>query len=424
MKHWVAWLIFPAGVLPSVCFAATPETLERLILSALQNHPAIEAQQAYMQAAQAGLDSAKWQFFPTPSIAVERASSSSADTAYQGDSTVSTLRLQQPLWAAGRLTAGREKANAAVAAGRSSLEETRQQLALRVLQAYGDWLAANLKVRANDKSLATHERLREQVKRRIEQGASSDADLLLAVGRLNSLTGDISLASAQKTIAVARLGQLVGHPVDEMALAAAMATPRVVSAELQPLLDLALAAHPTIKKAQAQAQVREAVVAERRADLSPEVYVRAERQFGSYAASNASAGNRIFIGLSTRFGAGLSSRSNVDAAKAEHQAQLAEVDVQSRSVTEQVLADHALATASSSRLSALRAALTAATQVADSYDRQFLSGRKTWLDVMNAARELTQTEVQLADAEASQVVVTWRLAILGGELASVIAVPP
>jgi adhesin transport system outer membrane protein len=47
--------------------------------------------------------------------------------------------------------------------------------------------------------------------------------------------------------------------------------------------------------------------------------------------------------------------------------------------------------------------------VSESYDRQFLAGRKTWLDVMNAARELAQTETLIADLLSTQVVASWRL---------------
>ena len=35
-----------------------------------------------------------------------------------------------------------------------------------------------------------------------------------------------------------------------------------------------------------------------------------------------------------------------------------------------------------------------------SYTRQYLSGRRSWLDVMNAAREVVQTDLQKADVTA------------------------
>lgn len=424
IKYGLVIALFP--------LVAQAQVLEQLITSALASHPSAQAQRALTASAQASVDSARWQFYPTPSVAIESAHASASDTAYQGDGVVSTLRLQQPLWSGGRLTAGMNKAEAGVIASQASLEETRQQLALRVLQTYGDWLAAHLKILAYEQSMATHVRLRDQVKRRIEQGASADSDLILAVSRMQSIAADISVARAQKDIALARLGQLLGRPIDDTALnatpnatpnatsSAAFAAPRPVNSGVPKLLDLALAVNPTIHKARAQAKAQESVIAERRADLSPEVYLRAERQYGNHSVSNAGPENRLFIGLSSRFGAGLSSLSNVEAAKSQHQAALAEVEVQSRTVSEQVLADYALATSSDSRLDALNASLEAAEQVSKSYDRQFLAGRKTWLDVMNAARELAQTEVQLADIKSTQVVVTWRLAIYTQGIAAVV----
>ena len=128
----------------------------------------------------------------------------------------------------------------------------------------------------------------------------------------------------------------------------------------------------------------------------------------------------MFFGLSSRFGAGLSSLTNVEAARTQHQAALAEIEVQSRNVAEQVLTDQALALSSARRLQAVQAALNANADVSASYDRQFLAGRKTWIDVMNAARELTQTEMQLADLQASLVAVSWRLAIYTLGIASLI----
>lgn len=401
-------LVLASLVLPA---QAPAQVLEPLISVALNSHPSAQAQRALLASAQAGVETARWQYYPTPAIAIENASTSTSDSAYQGDRTVSVLSLQQPLWTGGRLSAGLKKAEAGVLVSQGALEEVRQQLALRVVQAYGDWLSAHLKGLAYQQGLATHGRLRDQVKRRIDQGASSESDLILAASRLQSVAADGEVARAQQDIALARLGQLLGRQVDDAALATTLASPRPVTGALQQLLDLGLANHPGLHKAQAQAVVQETLIAERRADLSPEVYLRAEHQHGNHASANTPSQTRLFVGLSSRFGAGLSSLSNIENARAQHQAALAEVAVQSRAVVEQTLADHVLVTSSDKRLQALKASLEAAVQVSESYDRQFLAGRKTWLDVMNAARELTQTQAQLADIASAQIVASWRLAI-------------
>lgn len=401
------------GVLVSPPLFSYAQRLEQLINSALATHPAAEGQRALVQSAAASVDSASWQFYPTPSVSIETATASATDRLYQGDNRVATVRLQQPLWTGGRLTAGMDKATAGLVVSQAALEEVRLQLGLRVVQAYGDWLSAYLKTLANEKSLATHVRLREQVKRRLTAGASAESDLTLAVTRLESIAADVTAARALAEVALARLGQLLGSPVDGALLAQAVAAPRdpanVGRTGVQALLEAALGINPTVAKAQAQARVQEAVVGERRADLMPEVYARIERQYGNYNFSNGEPQNRLFIGLTSRFGAGLSTLSNVEAARSQYAAALTEIEAQSRTVSEQVLSDYSLALSVASRMASIHASLKAAEDVSASYDRQFLAGRKSWLDVMNAARELAQTETQLADLQSTQLVVTWRL---------------
>ena len=156
----------------------------------------------------------------------------------------------------------------------------------------------------------------------------------------------------------------------------------------------------THKRLQTQADAQASLIAERRANLSPEIYMRAERQYGNFADSNTESENRLLLGLSSQFGAGFSSISTIKSAKWQRQTALAQVEVQK------------LATSLTQRLSPLSDSLTAAGQVSASYDRQFLAGRKTWIDVMNAARERAQIEIQLAELRASLLVASWRLAMV------------
>ena len=132
----------PAHLMPvllglALCGSASlarAQGLDQLIAEVLTSHPAAQSQLALVDSAQAGLGGARWQFFPTPSATMETARTRDTDRLYQGDSRVATLRLQQPVWTGGRLTAGVQKAQASLAASETSLEETRQQLALRVVQ--------------------------------------------------------------------------------------------------------------------------------------------------------------------------------------------------------------------------------------------------------------------------------------------------
>jgi hypothetical protein len=131
--------------------------------------------------------------------------------------------------------------------------------------------------------------------------------------------------------------------------------------------------------------------------------------------------NRLFVGVTSHFGAGLSSLSQVSGAQARLDAALAEVDSARLSLGEQVLADYAQAAVGRARLASLIASLESSDDIARAWGRQFIAGRKTWLDVMNAAREQAQLEAQIADARSSQLLLTWRLGIIARGLNKALA---
>jgi len=117
------FLILNVGVIATTfSISASAQKLENLIALALSSNPLTKSQQTLVESAKVGVDSAKWQFYPTPSVSVEMANTSSSDLLYQGDKRVSIGRIQQPLWTGGRLSAGVNKAEAGLAVSQASLE--------------------------------------------------------------------------------------------------------------------------------------------------------------------------------------------------------------------------------------------------------------------------------------------------------------
>ena len=404
------WTLAAIGVLLS--YESFSQNLPTLISTALMSHPSIASQKAQMQAAEIGIETAKWQYFPTPAVSTERANAASGDPFYGGDKNVTTVRLQQPLWTNGRLTAGKEKAQASLAYETADLNETSLQISLKVAQAYADFLASHWRMQSTEQSLATHQKLREQVQRRMELGVQSDADLQLAQTRLDSVRSDLSAARARVETYAVRLKQLIGQPINLGELLANLSSPLALSVSQDMALEAALAINPTIQKARAQSQIQDAMVEENRSALLPDVYVRAERQFGAFSIQTSSAfQDRIFVGLSTQLGAGLTVLSNVKSAQARSLAAKEEVQTQTLSISEQVLTDYAQVTRLAEQTQALASALTSQEQVMLSHDRQFLAGRKSWTEVLNTARELSQAQAQLTDIKANHIAVSWRLAL-------------
>lgn len=390
--------------------------LSDLLSQTVTTHPAIQAQQALVVAAVQGVSNARWQYFPTPSISLQNAKTGSADPAYAGDASVTVLVLTQPLWTGGRIGAGVDKAQAYAQGANASLAEAQQQLAIRVVQAYGDWLSAYRKRLAYQVGQAQHIRLKDQVARRIHEGQAAASDLALAQSRLASLEADMALAATQEEVSLARLSQLLGQPVSVKSLTSSLAEPLPNSLSVSDLLAQAQDYSPALVRARSNAQAQLATIQETKSATLPEVSFRWEQQHGNFNYSGGPQHQRAFINLTSRLGAGLSSLAAINEAVQRHAAAMADIESQQRSLAEQVMTDHALLVTSQSRRQALQTSAELADQVLASWDRQYLSGRKSWQDLMNSAREQVQVQAQLADLEGSQLVASWRLALTTGQL--------
>jgi adhesin transport system outer membrane protein len=61
------------------------------------------------------------------------------------------------------------------------------------------------------------------------------------------------------------------------------------------------------------------------------------------------------------------------------------------------------------RVQAIQGVLVSAQDIVNSVERQFNSGRKSWLELMNAAREMAQTQAQYFDTQIAGTLSSWRL---------------
>lgn len=390
---------------------ATP--LPTLMRDALATHPSLQAKVSLSEAAAAGVKGARWQYFPTPSVSTEYVDAEASDIDYSGDDHVTTLRLQQPLWTGGRLSGGMKKARAGQTLAQADFEAAKLDVAQRVVQDFGEALVAQLKADAFERSASTHARLLDRVRRRAGEGVSPDSDIVMARARLDTAAADLAVARAQRDAALVRLQQWVGREVtrdifDENSDAA----PETEAESIVALVERAEINSPQLARARAQAVVARSEVKLARAAVFPEFYLRAERQFGSYTVPDADPTNRVFVGMSAQFGGGLGSLSAASAANARVRASEQDILGVQRDIAAQVRSQASLVSTSAERRRALANALQSSYELSDAWDRQFLAGRKPWQDVMNAIREISQAESQLADAIGSECVARWRLALL------------
>ena len=383
--------------------------LGKLIEEAFNHHPSIAAARSQLEAAQAGVRAAQSQYLPTPSIQRQQARS--------GSDSATVVALQQPLWAGGRLDAGVDAASARKEAANFSASDARYSLALRVTAAWGAWLQARGRSEALVEGAELLKRYAESVRRRIQGGAAGKVDDDLVIARLVQTEGDLASARSAERVARARLTQLVGRPVAPNDLVES--SPIGEDAPLPPqstLTTKAIEHSAALSKRQAEIDAAGGDLEQKRAIQWPTLSLRAqyqrqdEPQYGQPQTDD-----RVMLVFEYVPGAGLSAGAEVDAAAARQAALREELRAAHQDLADTIATDYEDAVASYQRKQQLERTLAANRAVLASYDRLFTAGKRGWLDVINAAREVIQTQVSLADAGAQHSTARARLRLHAGE---------
>lgn len=411
----------PKFLLVMLCLSLSvrADDLGTMITKTLQSHPDILVEKSRLNIAKTQLDLASEQFLPTFSVSFENvAATRDSDISYANSQSVATFRLQQPLYTFGRLTHAKNKFYAGYESQTLTINEVQVELAQAVLQSWGEWFVATLRSDALAKSIDTHKKLKESVTRRSNLGASSPSEVKLSLARLAQIEAQAANAELQIRAAKVKLEQLIGESIP------ITLTPRQFLA-FEPsneavMIQNALAINPTLKRFAADIKRSEFENLEEISALAPEIYLRAEHQRGDFSTSIPFQ-NRVFVGFQSDFGAGSSALMEVKLSEQRTQTLKAEVKVVERDIAERVKLELTQLEILDIRQEALELSLSANQDIAEAFNRQYLAGRRSWVEVMNTARELSQAELELADLKAAKVLSYWRLSFLVNGLEETLA---
>ena len=374
----------------------------QLMQATLASHPLVLAKRSAQNAAQAEREGAEWQRYP--SFSAEASTQS-------GGLNARLLRLEQPLWTGGRITAGINAAGSRFDAAGAALDEARQELSLKVIAAATEALRQQVRQQHGITGVKEHEKLLGMIQRRVAQEVSPLADQNLARARLYASANELSVTTQALNNALAQLAQLAGQPVT--AIDPQGMTEAGAPASLDAAMTQALAHSPTLRRLVFEEETASAEIASKRSAYMPQLVLRVERSAGGQTPDS-----RAMLVLLAQPGAGLSAKSGVDAAVARREAVRLAREAAERDMRERLTLDWNEWVAARLRLANADQARAMSTEVFESYARQFTTGRKTWIDVLNAVREATQSELAVDDARAQMLAASLRLRALTGTLTS------
>ena len=401
--------------------ATTTFTVERLVEQAVNNHPSVLAKYAALGGSRAGLDLAKWQYYPSLSAQSERGSGQNANTT--GATSNTTLRLQQNLWTAGRISAGVKSAQYKQLAARNALLETRTTVALRTLEAWQALLSAAGKQQASQRLMQQLERLSGMMSRRVEQQVSPAIDMQLVQARVAQAQSEYLGAKTAADAAKQRLVQWVGDdalqllPSQEAAFLQLAAPLPAWPLDTPERLEDALSASPTLLRLEADLSSAREDIEQKKAERWPSVYARIDRQFNKNSFGGKSADTQAYIGLQYTPGAGLTVRSQIETAQARFQSLDSEREALRRQLKESYQSEWRDYAANTERIQLAQRVESSNSALSESYTRLFVAGRRNWLELLNALREQAAGEQALSDLQALQHTSHIRLSLYLGQLA-------
>ena len=374
-----------------------PPALEEAVQLVTRNYPSALAGRAALRAAASDVSAAKWLRFP----------SAQANLSYLDDSGSPQPQfiVEAPIWSAGRIGANIRRAKASEDASSAEYVETVQNLALVTSQTYFQVASLTLREQLLAQSLVEHERLVETMERRVEAEISPIADLELARSRAAQIQQDYTVTQASRRSALRILAELIADPAFELGPIPYYDAEDEI-ANKDALEDQAVAYDPTLERLRAQADVARAELDTRKSSILPQV--NAQYSYDDVF------GSRVGVVLRSQTSGGLSQFSEVNSARQRITAALENIRVAEQQLRRDVETTLIEYEASKARAAISLTSAATASRVSASYTRQFIAGRRSWLDVMNALREAVNAEIGRADAEIGALSAATELLLVSG----------
>lgn len=399
-------------LLMSLSGAASAEAdsyMDTLITQAIQTHPLVGSARAEQQATTESILAAKLNMLPAPSL------SSGYD---RDDGMISQLQIRQSLWTGGKLTANVNQAVFDDKAATEYVYEQQNQVAKTTIEAWQSYITAVAQQSVYYDSLQLLTEFEEMMRRRVDQGVSARIEMDLVTNRILQEQNSYQGAVEQQRIAIARLEQIVGHPLSATDLptpnlSALVDRAKGYSQSFERMaFDQASFYNPTVVKEEYQVEAAKQGVKSLQAARYPTVYAQYEYDYyHDREKNNNDNGGEFSVGLSYDPGAGLSNLALARASESRVDSLSQSKEASRRQVLETIQTQYQQFASAKDQERSLVAAVAGAQIVVSSYRRQFIAGRKSWLEVLNAVREHSQYQAQLVETRTAIIAAYYKLQV-------------
>lgn len=409
------------ALIPLALAAAAPSaaaTLDEAMAAALAGNPAIAQAEAGVAAANARVAQADGAMLPTATLSGSYGTGHLDPKGYFGlqaagvTPRAAMASLEQPLFAGGRILAGRAAAREGRSAAEAQAGLARARLQVAVADAWATLAVSAREVEMRTRQLDQMREITRQAGLRFKAGDAPSTDLSQARAREAEAEAGLEGAKAARETAAARFTALTGLAPD---VDGRIPPPPEGPADRPAAVTAALGGSPALAASAGAARAADAQARAARADWLPTVGAFAEASavrdqfFPDYVADQAVVGVRarwtLFDG--SRQGRIAEARAEAGAARAAADQARRNAEAEAIAAFEQLGATRRMVEAATRRQAAAAEALR-------STRLEVKTGMKPQLALLDAEREALDADLSLARAQGGLLVAGWQLKALTG----------
>lgn len=381
------------------------QRFELLIKEALKTHPNIASMVEAIKVASSSVESAKWGFFPTPNINISQ----------KGSITQTTVRLDQPIWTGGKLTSTYDIALSKKDEMQVSLDESKYELIDNLINILQTYLLSKAQIEALTNGKNDLLNFVSMIERRINAGTSSESDMSLLKSRISQIDSDLVTAKSKLELSKSQFEILSSLNVKNITTNVSGSINN--SIDIEEAISKLKIFSPQIKNIDAQIKTAQYEIDNAKSRYMPTISLRAEHTKGSiYDSADNDEQNLIYLSMTANTGAGLSLLSEVEGSRARVVQLKFQKLTKEKELIEFFVTEHNSMLAAYHKAEAMQVTINSSREVLNSYNRLFIAGRKQWLDLVNASKELMLNNQELASQQVLVKIMKYKLALRIGEI--------
>ncbi|MEL0622553.1 TolC family protein [Marinomonas arenicola] len=370
----------------------------------LERHPALLGKQAQVDSKRFLLNSAEAERLPSLSITYGEDGDQNQDGSFV---------VKQPLWAFGRIDAGIDYADVDVTA--ESLDKLRltRDLLEDTAIAYAKVIGVQEQLRIIKQNIEQHQVFLAQIQRRKSGRLASETDTKLAASRLTQAQAQEVQMQGDLLDAFMSLQTLTQLPIQSV---------EHIPAVLYQYLPDDAQIQKQVLKQSAEVQYKEKLVDlavkdvhRKQSDLMPTLYLKFSHEYAD--TSTYPDESRVTLVMESSLeGLGFIARYQMASSSSQLYAAQRDVEVTQFDLTNRLNTLLLNRKIQQSLIDIHQSSIDTLSATLASYQRQYKSGRKEWLDVLNVQREITEQKLAQSQAENSLLINLLSLVALTGGL--------